>query len=510
MKKIRNLTTKLLILVLLLNLGCQNESLITQKQEDNFQAKTSYSSKTIFEQEIQANTKLSSKITDLEISKYNQINKDVYNQTYDFTINTDVAKLVENTNENKHSYTFSISRNNDTDSAIENLVLSYSESNENYNAGLVTYHFTDSQKQEYLSTGHVSTSYSVSFSQLDIDTDEILAKSELPCTVTYQEFHIPDGSTNTHHHSSNGYIVNECLNQGVDDEPCETYTEIIIYCPDSSGATGTTHDPSTSDPSDPNTTDYSTAGGGGSTNDDTTQSDQPADDTNIVTSLMTREESTKQSILNCINGLSTFDSVDNTTIDPEILNAINFSLSQWIDINDFLQTNGCSEDAQQEVIEEILEEAIKNAIIPPSCESFEYTNVNSNWQAAATKNIVALIGYYDAATGEFNTANILFAQPIYFEAPKYSEANGGYISPGRAAELTSKAVFLAIRRAKAYFLATNASESQVRAKLWEYIRDEMANGTYIVGGRASFTPPYGFTGNIIDYQSYWFFEDNCD
>ncbi|WPO80783.1 hypothetical protein [Flavobacterium sp. KACC 22761] len=47
---------------------------------------------------------------------------------------------------------------------------------------------------------------------------------------------------------------------------------------------------------------------------------------------------------------------------------------------------------------------------PPSCRAFEYSNVTSNWQTAATKNIVALIGYYDVATGEYNVASVLYPQ----------------------------------------------------------------------------------------------------
>lgn len=149
--------------------------------------------------------------------------------------------------------------------------------------------------------------------------------------------------------------------------------------------------------------------------------------------------------------------------------------------------------------------------LPPSCQAFDYSNVaNANWQAAATKNIVAIIGFYDIATGEFKTAPILFPQPIYFEMPIYSPSNGGYISPGKAAELTAEAIGAAIGRAKYYFSFTNASTSQVQAKLWEYIRDEMNNGSHIIGGKASFTPPLGFNGGIKDYESYWFLPDDCN
>ncbi|QBN19253.1 hypothetical protein [Flavobacterium nackdongense] len=150
------------------------------------------------------------------------------------------------------------------------------------------------------------------------------------------------------------------------------------------------------------------------------------------------------------------------------------------------------------------------APMPPSCQAFNYSTIGSNWQSSATKNIVAVIGYRDLATGAFNAVPILFPQPIYFEMPINSASNGGNVSPGRAAELTALALGTAINRAKYYFLATDASQSQVQAKLWEYIRDEMTNGTHVIGGRASFTPPLGFSGEIKDYEAYWFLPDDCD
>jgi len=163
------------------------------------------------------------------------------------------------------------------------------------------------------------------------------------------------------------------------------------------------------------------------------------------------------------------------------------------------------ENGEVESFEEFIEET------PPSCKAFNFSKLstNSNWQVAAVKNIVGLVGYYDVQTGDYNTANILFVQPIYFEMPVNSSVNGGYISSGKAAELASEALFRAIQRAKYYFLSTNASQSQVQSKVWEYIRDEMNNGA-VVGGKASFTPPLGLAGEINDYERYWFFPDNCD
>ncbi len=198
-------------------------------------------------------------------------------------------------------------------------------------------------------------------------------------------------------------------------------------------------------------------------------------------------------------------------------------LAQHLDtaksILNYITLNNYSEESITEANQTInaiinnqnIEEPIKKGLVPPSCEAFEFSPLGTaNWQVAATKNIVALIGYYDIGTGEYNIASVIFPQPIYFGIPKNSPSNGGLISSGKASNLTAKALNTAIQRAKLYFISTQASSSQVQAKLWEYIRDEMANGAYVKGGSASFTPPNGYTGNIKDYESYWFFEDDCD
>lgn len=188
-------------------------------------------------------------------------------------------------------------------------------------------------------------------------------------------------------------------------------------------------------------------------------------------------------------------------------------------IINYLNQNGNTEETIIEINQTInsiinnqdIQIPIKKGLVPPSCEAFEFSSLGTaNWQVAATKNIVALIGFYDVATGEFNTANVIFPQPIYFGIPKNSPGNGGIISGGKASKLTAKALNTAIQRAKLYFLTTQASSSQVQAKLWDYIRDEMANGTHVKGGSASFTPPNGYTGGVKDYEAYWFFEDDCE
>ncbi|WP_411030632.1 hypothetical protein [Spongiimicrobium sp. 3-5] len=148
--------------------------------------------------------------------------------------------------------------------------------------------------------------------------------------------------------------------------------------------------------------------------------------------------------------------------------------------------------------------------IPPSCKSFNYSQGINNTQTAAVKNISFKVAYYNQTTGDYRTSEVLFTQPIYFTIPRY-HATAGNLTGGRGAELSAKALLSAHSRATAYFLATHGSSSQVRSKLWEYIRDEFRNGSYINGGSASFTPPVStFNGSVTNYVTTTFFTDRCN
>ncbi|MFK7749125.1 MAG: hypothetical protein AB8B65_12090, partial [Kordia sp.] len=147
-------------------------------------------------------------------------------------------------------------------------------------------------------------------------------------------------------YSTNGYVQNACEHEN-DDDPCNTYTVIEIYCPDGgSGGSDATddHTPPT------NTSNDTTNGGGGNAADTTDDTDEPA---NIVTSIISREENVKQSILDCINGVAQFNTVDATTIDPEVFGQNSLTLSTWIEINNYLQDTGCSEESKEEIIEQL-------------------------------------------------------------------------------------------------------------------------------------------------------------
>ena len=73
MKKVRNLTRRLFILVLFLIFSCQNDSFVETRQDETSNNKSSFNVSTIFKQDIQTNEKLTEKMTRLQASKYNQI-----------------------------------------------------------------------------------------------------------------------------------------------------------------------------------------------------------------------------------------------------------------------------------------------------------------------------------------------------------------------------------------------------------------------------------------------------
>lgn len=61
-----------------------------------------------------------------------------------------------------------------------------------------------------------------------------------------------------------------------------------------------------------------------------------------------------QGILNCINGMGGLDQTDNTIIDEALLASLNLTMAQTSQIINYLADNSCSEQAQADVIEELL------------------------------------------------------------------------------------------------------------------------------------------------------------
>ncbi len=106
---------------------------------------------------------------------------------------------------------------------------------------------------------------------------------------------------------------------------------------------------------------------------------------------------------------------------------------------------------------------------PPSCTSFQfYQKPSNNTQTAAVTGVTMNIVAIDPVTKRYIAVPITFTQPIYFTISRFHSVEGNLTS-GLGQNLAARALYVAHSRAKAYFKATQASVSQVRAKTWEYI-----------------------------------------
>ncbi|WP_299885283.1 hypothetical protein [uncultured Lacinutrix sp.] len=93
------------------------------------------------ESDFYKNLKLANKLEKFKKVKTNQQSRDVQNSEYGFTIDTDYAKYVEFLEDNTHSYTFPIIRDQPNE-ITENLVLSL-QADGTYKAFIVAYYFPD-------------------------------------------------------------------------------------------------------------------------------------------------------------------------------------------------------------------------------------------------------------------------------------------------------------------------------------------------------------------------------
>ncbi|EDP96504.1 hypothetical protein KAOT1_03807 [Kordia algicida OT-1] len=285
MKTVRNLCQILCILVAMLAFtNCQTDTDTVLAEEQAMQKAFPYTKSVLTQQEVAANTKLSNQLRGLATMQQ----QFTENNMYDFTVHTERVHYIESTENNTHSYTFPVSRTNNSGTALENMVFSYNASTEDYTATLVTYHFNALQQQEFFTTQHVGTPYEISSETIAMNIADVLGESNTitPCTTTYTVYHITPDTGDTFLYSIDGAVQNTCEHEQ-DDDPCDTYTVIEVNCPDGGSSGSTTDDPQ--NPSSP--TSGSTSGGSGTTNDGNTTPDEPNDETpNVVTSPISKED----------------------------------------------------------------------------------------------------------------------------------------------------------------------------------------------------------------------------
>jgi hypothetical protein len=218
-----------LIIIFSLFINCQTDDYEVQKELKN---QFPYKTTVIKNKDILSNTKLNNQISNFSTLK-----------SYDFTISTDFVKLIENIENNSHSYTFPIKRSQSAENSLENLVFMYDATSDNYSSSIVTYHFSDTQIQEFISTGHIaSSSYDINYTPISIDANEIIEKNSLssPCTTNFTVYHITPDTEETFLHSSTiGNIHNDCQHEDANgNSTCTSYTIITYDCPDGSSSAG--------------------------------------------------------------------------------------------------------------------------------------------------------------------------------------------------------------------------------------------------------------------------------
>lgn len=258
--------------------------------------------------------------------------RDVYNEAYDFTIETDQAIYIENSQ--YHSYTFTIYRD-EPNNLVENLVFSLQDDG-SYKTILMKYSLTNEDINAILNNEETQISYDnkVDWETLDINLDGLL----------YKNYQI---GNNLYYNSDSGYCYKEIgiisaatgwedTQQQVVDCPNDLDTE--HFSEDDGGGFTTTNNPDTdpTDTSDPN--EGETGNTGNTSNPGNTGNNPPAD-------ITTPNISISEQILNCLN--SNININNPVYITNADLRNSGLNLS---DMLNYLDQNECSSEAQVEMI----------------------------------------------------------------------------------------------------------------------------------------------------------------
>lgn len=482
--------------LLFLLVNCQNDTITEMQQEATVQKQFPYTASLLSKQEVEVNSKLSNQMRSLATLQSSNIGESMYSETYNFTVYTDVVNFVESMENNSHSYTFPINRENYTGNELENLVFSYDTLTDDYNTSLVTYHFTSVQYQEFLLTRHVTTPHEITYEPIAVNLADILGETSmpLPCTNTYTVYHITPGpNSETFLYSTNGNVQNACQHENGDD-PCDTYTVIEINCSDSGSGSGSGTDDNTS--TDPYGSPNNTPSGGGNGN---------TDNTNDVDLIVTEPILMPSEVIErCLNvGFDNPVSIWLNSQDKDVIR----------EINSFLTTVGCNEISKQfiiEAIEDIISGDVDNfhefvmENVNPDCESFNFSRVGTtNWQCASVAGVHELFTLFnwDCIGMEWG----IFTQPLYFQFP----INVSHPLQPAGISQTDAAIRLdeGFRSFDRWYQQNgcNTTPAAMTTTLLDYIKVEFQDA----GGTVTTTPPLGFTGTPTLYQTSWYGYGNC-
>lgn len=254
----------LLFGTVLLFFRCESEHFEQQKTNSGFIVKKVYA------KDISNNRLLNETLNKIQKFKPNNVShRTVYNNEHNFYVETDQATYIENGE--YHSYTFLIYRDSQTN-LTENLLLSL-QPDLTYKAFIVSYDFTEAEKQMVANGDYVSLTDKTTFTPLEnFDTDEIT--NELSREIYYNAAlgYCYELVEETSQGTGWTILVEKEVPCPEDGEPNDTE----IDAGDSSTGGGTGTDNGFPDPSD----DGSSSGGGTSDSSSSTSDDSsnPPDD----------------------------------------------------------------------------------------------------------------------------------------------------------------------------------------------------------------------------------------
>ncbi len=190
---------------------------------------------TLNSKQVNSNSKVAKKLQNLFTKSKESVNsgsaREIYNEEYGFTVNTDIVKYIQDFENNSHSYTFQIIRENNDINTLENLVLSSVNQTE-YTAQLIRYHLTNEQLHEIYENNHVSTYYSAEIEQLNGDFSQYLRISN--CTTSMETYHIPPNSNDQWPWNEN----TTCYHAEPGDDPCTLLIVLSQSCTSGGASTG--------------------------------------------------------------------------------------------------------------------------------------------------------------------------------------------------------------------------------------------------------------------------------
>ena len=239
--------------------------------------------------------------------------------------------------------------------------------------------------------------------------------------------------------------------------------------------------------------DNGTTSGPGGTTEGNNNTD---DDDGVTTSPVVTSD--WDAVIRCINSPSATGDEDATTISVEAVENAGLAREEWAALNDYLQENSCSEEAQENVISHLIEEF---AFPHPHCSSFEYANgLNGLVKSAAVIGIKELFVVYYIDGFDLKVKYVNVALPImYFNMPSY-------LANGQAATLSALALEEAIDATDDYLDANPLTSQPV---LEEIFKQNINLAMNTIQGSSSTVPSFPIL-NPAPYVTNFFTNGVCN